>query len=68
MIECFKFGFVIFEEYYGKNVNDGGLLLINNDRYFCCLCNECLVVILCFDCNLDMYCFIICWDFDKEIY
>lgn len=40
--------------------------MINNDRYFCCLCNERPVAISCPDCNSDMYCSITCRDLDKE--
>lgn len=65
-IECSKLGLVTPEEHHGKNANDGGLPLINNDRYFCCLCNERPVAISCPDCNSDMYCSITCRDLDKE--
>lgn len=65
-IECSKLGLVTPEEHHGKNANDGGLPLINNDRYFCCLCNERPVAISCPDCNSDTYCSITCLDLDKE--
>lgn len=53
-IECSKLGLVTPEEHRGKNPNDGALPLINNDRHFCCLCNEHPVAISCPDCNSDM--------------
>lgn len=65
-IECSKLGLVTPEEHRGKNPNDGALPLINNDRHFCCLCNEHPVAISCPDCNSDMYCSITCRDLDKE--